>query len=452
MKLFDRLLGRKSTLPAEQKQFGVGYPLPVSGGWIPNDWPWNFWQQGKDPIGYGKDCSTVYACASAYAQTIATCVGDHWRKEDDNGRTRITTRALSRFLRRPNEYQTRSDFMLNLVQQLMLTGNAYAVGFRNERREFDSVHLLNSRTTHPYIDPQEKGLFYGVSSNSNPMLREDIEMMVPARDVLHIRLYTPDHPMIGVSPIRYAAMAIASNNAITGHQAVFFNNMSRPSGIISTDQVLNREQMMSLREAWKAQSSDLNAGGVPILGGGMKWQSMSISSQDAQLVDAFKMSVEEIARAFRVPLPLIGDNRYSTFNNVEQLVSSWLATGLGFVLEHVELSIGNYFGLPPSEIINFDTDTLLRTDFAGRIDALTKGITGGLYSPNEARAKEGLPSVAFGEEPRLQAQVVPLSQVNAEPVESAPTADAADAPDINPEAEKVIALYEIRKKMKEAAA
>ena len=164
MKLLDRIFKRgnvqaspRTVLSVDKSTFG-GYNLPFSGGFIPSDWPWNFWQQGKDPVGYGKECATVYACASSYAQTIATCVGDHWRREEDNGRTRVTNSALSRFLRRPNSYQTRSDFMLNLVQQLMLTGNAYAVGYRNDRNEFESVHLLNAHTTHPYLEPTTKGL------------------------------------------------------------------------------------------------------------------------------------------------------------------------------------------------------------------------------------------------------------------------------------------------------
>jgi hypothetical protein len=112
--------------------------------------------------------------------------------------------------------------------------------------------------------------------------------------------------------------------------------------------------------------------------------------------------------------------------------------------------------------INFDVDSLLRTDFAGRIDALTKGISGGLYSPNEARAKEGLAAVEFGDEPRVQAQNVPLSAAGKIPAAgSAPTAPAAPQPEEKPkepeekppaEDEKILSLYIMRKKMLEAAA
>jgi guanyl-specific ribonuclease Sa len=46
-------------------------------------------------------------------------------------------------------------------------------------------------------------------------------------------------------------------------------------------------------------------------------------------------------------------------------------------------------------------------------------VQSGIYSPNEARASEDLDAVAFGDEPRTQAQVVPLSAAGS--IQSAPT-------------------------------
>ena len=214
--------------------------------------------------------------------------------------------------------------------------------------------------------------------------------MIPARDMLHIKLYTPEHPLVGVSPIANLASSIAANNAITNHQATFFTNMRRPSGVLSTAETLSRDQMKQLRDAWDQQSKSLNSGGVPILSAGLKWDAMSITSQDAQTIEASRMSVEEIARAFRVPLPLIGDTRNSNYSNVEQLVSAWLAMGLGFVLEHIERSFDMFFDVAQDTSAQFDADTLLRTDFQGRLQALSSAVSHGIYSPNEARKKEGL--------------------------------------------------------------
>jgi hypothetical protein len=122
------------------------------------------------------------------------------------------------------------------------------------------------------------------------------------------------------------------------------------------------------------------------------------------------MSREDIALAFRIPLSLLGLGG-APLGSTQVLMQTWIATGLGFCLNHVEQAFDRVFDLDgePYEYVEFDTSSLLRTEFNERMNALARGIQGGIYSPNEARNIEGLESVKFGEEPRLQQQVVPLS-------------------------------------------
>lgn len=400
---------------------GGGIGNATMEGCIPVSWPWNWWQQYRIP-GVSGEPAIRQACIDAYAQTIASMDLALMREEDGGGREEVTDDPVAAVLAQPNSYQTRSDFILNLIWNLFEWGNAYAV-FERVRGEVVSMHLVQARHTVPYVDAESRAIFYAVGGN--PLVPEGINYLVPQRDILHVRLHCPTHPLVGVSPITAAALAMAANVAITQQQAAFFSQMARPSGVLSTEATLTRQQIDMLRAAWEAQSTGLNAGGVPILSNGLKWQQLSISSQDSEIAAAFNMTVEDVARAFRVPLPLVGSPVGATYNNVEQLIALWMSTGLGFVLEHIEAAMEKAFALEDPLEIEFDTDALQRTDFKGRIEALTKGITGGLYSPNEAREREGLPAVKFGDEPRLQAQVVPLSQVGATP---APTATPAPSP------------------------
>src|SRR5262245_33853530 len=105
----------------------------------------------------------------------------------------------------------------------------------------------------------------------------------------------------------------------------------------------------------------------------------------------------------------------------------WLSTGLGFCLNHIEQAFDRLFDLrgEPEEYCEFDTGALLRSAMKDRIEALVRGVQGGVFAPNEARNMEGLDSVPFGDEPRTQAQVVPLSAAGSIP--SAPVARNYDA-------------------------
>lgn len=439
MNLFTRLN------PFKKSTTATGWRLPISGGTLPYETGrfWNWWQQGQN-IQANDDCPMVHACIDAYAQTIASLWGVHYKRDDANGKSKIKNSPLTRIMKNPNDYQTRSDFMLNIIKNLLYTGNAYAVATRNDRNEIVALHIVPSASTQVYVEPDTRAVFYGVGDN--PLSPQGLSAMVPARDVLHIKLYTPHHPLVGVSCIQNLAISIQANNAISGHQAQFFANMARPSGVIQTDERLNASQISQLRSAWDEQSRGLNSGGVPILTSGLKWQSLSINSQDAQLIQAYNMTNETIARAFRVPLPLVGSLENATYNNVEQLISSWLSSGLGFLLEHIELSFDKFFKLADDEFTEFNTEALLRTDFAGRIDGLTKGVQGGLFTPNEARAKEGLASVKNGDVSYMQSQMVELGY--RPEAQSTPEVEPVEPPTpIDEESAKAIALHEIKKAM-----
>ena len=71
---------------------------------------------------------------------------------------------------------------------------------------------------------------------------------------------------------------------------------------------------------------------------------------------------------------------------------------------------------------------LLRSAQKDRIGALVRAVQGGVYAPNEARNLEGLDSVEYGDEPRVQQQVVPLSAAGSIP--DAPAAPSAAGPAI----------------------
>ena len=109
-----------SGYPAEGEYRPGPWYLPVTHGWLPADVgnSINWWQNGYTPLLMSADLAIIEACVSAYSQTVAMCPGDHWRAKSNGGRERVTTSALSRILRYPNDYQSMSDFLLNAVRQL----------------------------------------------------------------------------------------------------------------------------------------------------------------------------------------------------------------------------------------------------------------------------------------------------------------------------------------------
>jgi HK97 family phage portal protein len=381
------------------------------------------------PAGGARMIPMVYAAVMANAKAGATCWPKHMRETAKGSKKfdQVATSPAFRVFQNANAYETWPVFLLNMLATMGFDGQAYALIVRDDRGAVTAMHRMPRRTMSPLISPEDGSIYYGVGANPFLPQLTGIDYLVPARDVWHLRQHCPRHPLFGEPACNAAALAMGVNVALSRSQAVFFARMSRPSGVLVSDQQLNKEQMDRLRANWLSQASLLAQGGVPVLGNGVKWVPMTITSEDAQLTEAQRLSGEDIARVYGVPLPVVGELSHATLTNVEQLVSLWLSTGLTSLLELVERDLNNVFGLDGfTDFIDLDPRALLRTDFAARVEALCKGIQGALYMPNEARDLEGLPPVPDGDKVYAQAQMQPLGTPLAPPPAPAP-APAADA-------------------------
>lgn len=319
--------------------------------------------------------------------------------------------ALARVLKRPNDYQSISDFLLNLVRDTYFEGNSYALVQRNARFEPQELHLMSARHCAARLSVDGE-VFYHIGGN--PIVEARLgadQLIVPARDVLHIRLHTPRHPLHGESPIAAAALQMAAGDAALTQQIQFFINQSRPSFLLSSDQHFTREQTEALRQSWNEQSVGLNQGKTPILGGGLKAQPIATSAKDSELADILKLSDQAIAHVFRVPLQILGSGQTAPYASTEALMQSWRAGGLGFILNHVEEAIGNLFKLAgqPDEYVEFDTSALMRSAFKERVEAWAAGVKGGVFPRNAALADFEMAPVPYGDEVWVQQQDIPLS-------------------------------------------
>src|SRR5215472_10851349 len=203
--------------------------LPLTGGWLPDGAPVNWWQVGISPSG-GERSAVVERCIALYAETAASLPGAHWRRTARGGRERVTNSALSRVLRKPNDYESSSSFVLNLVHSLYREGNAFALALRNDRYEIASLHLMNPRMSSPLV-AEDGSIFFRLAGNAViEKLLGDTQFIVPQRDVLHVKLHSSHrypHPLVGETPLLAAMMDIKVSDAFAQQQIQFLQNQAR---------------------------------------------------------------------------------------------------------------------------------------------------------------------------------------------------------------------------------
>jgi HK97 family phage portal protein len=327
------------------------------------------------------------------------------------------------------------DFWLNMVDSLLRDGNAYALAGRDDRGAISS--LSHIRQAIPHVDPETGAVFYGVGVDSTrPEQNGEPEpkYLIPQREVFHLRLFTPVHPLIGEPPLVAAVTAANTGTAISNSSFSFFNRAARPSGYLRHPKRISPAARDRLRDAWTKNYAGDGIGGTAVLEEGVEWTPMTMSAVDSEIVEQYKLQIEDVARVYRVPMFMLGDMSKATFNNVEQMTRSFYAGGLAFYLELIEAQLAHFFSLSMTEFVEFDVEGgLMRSEFSERIAGLTKGVQGGVFAPNEARRKEGLPAVAHGDQPLVQQQMVPLSyatQQTVEPVAPPPAPEPEDDADM----------------------
>jgi HK97 family phage portal protein len=446
--VFRGLIPRPVAAPEGEPRPGP-YLVNNPDGVLPHEWGQyaNYWQMGRDPIPFGGTSPIVEACVDAYSQTIAMCPGDHWWTDPDTGgRERVTTSALSRILRKPNEYQSRSDFMLNLARDLYSDGNTYAWAQRNDRYEVAAFHPFNPKTSHPVIG-EDGSVFYRLNGNNilDRLLASNVQrtkdgFVVPARDVLHVKLEPkPNEPLVGEMPLKNAEIAVAAQNAIGAQLIDLFGNMMQPFGVIETEKTLTETQLTGLREKFRQAWSGIanRSAGPPVLTNGFKFNPISVTGKDAELSAVMKLTQDQICMVYGVPPAILGMTDRGTFSSTEALMQFWLARSLGFAINHIEVALDQFFGLPgwPTEYVELDTRALLRVAYKERMEALARGVQTGIYTPNEARRSEDLPDKKGGDEPRVQQQQVPLDWGGFDIQPPAPQAPAAPDPEPEPKPE-----------------
>ena len=414
----------------------------------------NWWQLGLEKPSENDllRSSTVFACVSILAQEIARLRVVHFTNPNLEGEVEMYKSGTTRLLNKPNAYQNRSDFFLAIMYTLLMSGNSYSLATRDKRGRVIDLTPLNSGAVQPYVDPDTGAIYYSVAMlDIDPGKKINPSDFIPQRNMLHIRLFTPTHPLVGVSPLIACSVSAAHGLSIQSESTRFFDNESKPSGILRTPKPLNPSQAKRLRESWASGTSGINTGKVPVLDNDLQFQQMGLSAADAQLIEQYTGTKKDIAVAYRVPLHMIGEGD-AQFSTAEATQRDFVTRSLGFYIEHIEAALDGFFGFDGrTESIEFDVEGgIMRPEYNARIEGLAKGVQGGIFSPNEARSSEGKKAKEGGDDLFMQRQMVPLNLLGLDVLAMGETTEDTNEPEEETE-EKTID-YDLMFKLLEAHA
>lgn len=441
------------------KALGLSPVIDARGGWWPLiREPYAGAWQNNDPLSVDLQLAyaAVYACITLIANDLGKMRPKLMKREGGPGNVWMETLspAFSPFLRKPNRYQNHIQFKNHWAISKLEHGNTYALKQRDARGIVIAEYILDPTKVTVLVTDQ--GDVYYQLRTDNLSGITDATVTVPASEIVHDRMNCLFHPLVGVSPLYACGLAAAQGIAIQQQSRNFFGNGARPSGVLTTASRIDQTTADRLLETWNNKFSGSNVGRIAVLGDGLKYEPMTMTATDAQLIEQLKWSVIDVCTAFHVPPWKIGLGTMPTYQNGELLNLNYYTDCLQAHVEDFELcqdealGIGEGVQIEGRELgIELDLDTLLRMDSVSLHQMVREDVRGGLLKLNEGRAKIGEMPVEGGDTIWMQEQNHSLESLVArdkddpfaKPEPAAPAVPAPeDQPEEEPTAERALAL------------
>lgn len=343
--------------------------------------------------------SAVYACVSGISGDIAK-LNLRSMSESQGILVEDKTGNVARLLKKPNNYQTRFQFVQSWVLSKLLNGNTYTLKVRDARGVVEALHVLDPEFVTVLVS-DDGGVYYQIKRDN---LTRSMDVTLPASEIIHDRHVTLYHPLVGVSPISACGMSATMGNAILDNSAGFFKNKATPGGVLSAPSRINDDTAKRLMEYFQSNYTGQNAGKIAVLGDGLKFERMTVSAVDAQLIEQLKFSIEDVARAYRYPLFKLQAGPPLMAGSAEELNLQYYGDSLQPIIESMEAVMEDGLSLFGSQKIEFDLTGLSRMNTESHYKSISEAIRGGWLSRNEGRARLNLPAKDGGDELMAQQQ------------------------------------------------
>lgn len=146
----------------------------------------------------------------------------------------------------------------------------------------------------------------------------------------------------------------------------------------------------------------------------MKFQQVSMSPADTQLLESRSFGIDEIGRWFGVPSALINGAGGASGASIEQAVEAFYRSTVVPHCTALEQEIMRSVFTPQESRqyrVEFKMSALQRASVAARYDSYSKALQNGFLTRNEVRRMESLPPLPGADELTAQNNLVPLKML-----------------------------------------
>lgn len=380
------------------------------------------------PTSYGEyyaKAPTIYSAINIRANALTRAPLKVYQLRADGSRQALPPgHRLQHLMDSPNPHYTGTELRRATEINLCLWGKAYWSIEVSDQGQLELWPLRPDRLlTLPGSGRQYvKGYLYrGETAQEIPYLPEEI---------ITFTYFNPLQDRTGMSPIAPLRMTADMNHDALQFNRTTLQNGGRPDVVIMSDTNPTDQEVKDFYKRWDERFSGPKKAGRPALIGSAKAiSSVNLSQREMEFTEGLKWTVEEVARVYGVPQPMLGSLREATLANVESLERIFWRTTMVPETQLFEDRI-NQEALPK---LGWGSGYAVEFDLAG-IDALTEEETPrlnrekeyldrGVVTINEVRQSRGLKDIAGGDDPDAPSRrMKPPFQQPGQPTREAPAA------------------------------
>lgn len=334
-----------------------------------------------------------FSAVSLISDTISTLPMGAYRRELGQ---RVYLNNRPAWVDQPDVDSSRAAHYQQVLVSLMTSGNSYTRVFRNNSGEVVNLVVLDpNKVTITRSAIGRKIFTYEGEQNG-----------LTSDDIIHLTDLLEPGAIKGISRVEKLKEALGVASALQSYAARFFGQGATTQGIIEYPGNLLPDQAKQLRDGFdSAHKGFRKAHRTGILTGGATYKTTTVNNDAAQFLESRRFAVEEIARAFNIPLSFMGIPGTQSYASVEQNAIQFVTHCLRPYIEKIEWSYSRL--LNAGEFIKFNVDGLMRGDFNSRTTAYNSALLTGWLSVDDVRRFEDLPPVEGGSVYR-----VPLANVD----------------------------------------
>src|SRR5690625_1289035 len=291
---------------------------------------------------------------------------------------------------KPNDWQTPYEFKSQMQLSALLSGNAYAMVIRSGKRPIRLIPLSADQVEPKLTDTYRMEYTYTTPEGRQTILR--------AENILHLRDLSQDG-VKAMSRMNLArnALDLASNAEHAAKRVFETGNMA--GGAIETPEALSDTAYERMRKSLDTEYSGLDSvNRWMLLEEGAKANKFSVTAVEAQHIENRNAQIEEVARAFGVPRPLLMMDDTSWGSGIEQLGLFFIQYGLQHWFTAWEQALARAL-LSDGELgelyFKYNEKALLRGTIKDQNEAYARASGAGGHAPwmtqNESRDTLDLP-------------------------------------------------------------